>query len=172
MNNVVFNNITRFILLVFLQVFLLNKIRFFGTINPNIYLLFILLLPFRLQGWITLLIAFVTGITIDIFSGTIGLHTSAALVTAFARPAIIKLVGDKADYTPTSQPTLSEMGFSWFLSYAGILTLIHSFTLNYLDVFSFSEFFRTFFRSILSAILTMTFILSLQYIFPGRNTKN
>jgi rod shape-determining protein MreD len=172
MNNLVFTNIARFILLVFLQIFLLSKIRFFGTINPNIYLLFILLLPFRLQGWITLLIAFATGITIDIFSGTIGLHTSAALVTAFARPAIIKLVGDKADYTPTSQPTLSEMGFSWFISYAGILTLIHSFTLNYLDVFSFSEFFRTFFRSILSAVLTMTFILSLQYIFPGRNAKN
>lgn len=172
MNNLVFSNIIRFILLVFLQVFLLNKIRFLGAINPNIYLLFILLLPFRLQGWITLIIAFFTGITIDIFYGTIGLHTSATLLTAFFRPGIIKLVGDKADYTPTSQPTLSEMGFSWFISYAGILTLIHSIALNYLDVFSFSEFFRTFLRSIMSAILTMIFILSLQYIFPGRNTKN
>lgn len=172
MNNLVFNNVLRFVLLVFLQVFLLNNIRFLGTINPNVYLLFILMLPFRLSGWITLVIAFVTGMTIDIFNSTIGLHTSAALFTAFVRPAVIKLVGDKAEYTPTSQPSIKEMGLNWFASYAGILTLIHSLVLNFLDVFSFSEFFRTLFMAILSAVITMVFILSLQYAFPGRNTKN
>lgn len=171
MNSLVFNNLVRFVLLVFLQVFLLSKMHFFGTYNPNIYLLFILMLPFSMNPWIGLLIAFFTGFAIDVFNGTIGLHISATLFTAYLRPYVIKLVGEKIDYAPTSQPSVKEMGLNWFLSYAGILTLVHSLTLNYLDMFSFNEFFRTFFRAVAGGALTLIIMFSLLYIFPERDSK-
>ena len=47
-----------FILLVFLQVFILNNIQFSGYINPYIYVLFILALPFETPKWLLLITAF------------------------------------------------------------------------------------------------------------------
>ena len=45
MNNLVFINISRFVGLVLLQVIVSNNINFLGYINPNIYVLFVLLYP-------------------------------------------------------------------------------------------------------------------------------
>ena len=60
--------IFRFLLLLFLQAFLLNNINFFGFINPNLYLLFIIV--YRLDGNPTLLIVlgFVMGLLLDLLT--------------------------------------------------------------------------------------------------------
>ena len=47
-------SVFQFILLLFLQAFLLSNMNFFGFINPNLYLLFIIV--YRLDGNTTLLI--------------------------------------------------------------------------------------------------------------------
>ena len=75
---VVLKNIFRFIILVLVQVLVLNNIQFLGYINPYIYILFILSLPVRTPRWASLLLAFVLGLTIDIFANTPGMHASAA----------------------------------------------------------------------------------------------
>ena len=172
MNRIVFNNIIRFVLLVVLQVMVLNKISFYGFLNPYVYILFIFLLPFETPGWLLLTLSFVTGFTVDIFSGTMGLHTAAAVFAGFVRPGVVKLVGEKPDYDITTQPTMREMGFKWFLAYAATMTLLHHLVLNYIDVFSFREFWQTFFRVILSSVFSLIFILLLQFIFTSRKERN
>ena len=52
-------NIVRFILLILIQVFVLNNIRFSGFINPYIYILIILLLPVRFPRWASLIVGFI-----------------------------------------------------------------------------------------------------------------
>ena len=88
---IVVQNIISFILLVLVQVLALNNIQFLGYINPYIYILFILSLPVRLPQWITLLLGFVLGLTIDTFSNTMGTHAFATVLIAFLRNGIIKL---------------------------------------------------------------------------------
>lgn len=65
-------NIIRFVLLVLAQVLILNNIQFLGYINPYIYILFIFSLPYRTPQWLILSLAFILGLTIDIFSKTWG----------------------------------------------------------------------------------------------------
>lgn len=84
--------IFRFILLVLVQVLLFNKIRFAGFINPFVYPLFILLLPVRIPKTLLLLLSFITGLTIDIFSDTMGMHAAATVFLGYLRPAILKLL--------------------------------------------------------------------------------
>ena len=81
-----------FILLVFLQVFILNNIQFSGYINPYIYVLFILILPFEIPSWFLIIIAFFLGLTIDLFSHTVGMHSSATVFMAFLRPYVLKII--------------------------------------------------------------------------------
>ena len=90
MNRDNFISIFHFFLLLFLQSFLLNNINFFGFINPNLYLLFIIV--FRLNGNTTVLIilGFLLGLMLDLLTQGSGGHTIATLTIAFLRPFIIK----------------------------------------------------------------------------------
>jgi len=165
MNNLLFKNALRFFILVIIQIFLLNQIRLGGYINPYLYVLFILLLPFETPRWLLLILAFVLGLIIDIFSGTMGMHTAASVLMAFARPGVLKMIATKAQYESGVKPGIQDMGFPWFFSYAGLLIFIHHFLLFYIEVFRFSEFFTTFFRIILSSIVTLALVILSQYLF-------
>ncbi len=171
MNNLFFKNSARFILLVLLQVFLLNKINFFGYLNPYIYILFIMLLPFETPGWLLLLLAFLTGLVIDMFANTPGLNAAASVLMAFMRPAVINLVGNKPDYDQSGEPSMRDMGFQWFLPYAILMVMIHHLALNLIDVFNFHEMGQTFLRVILSSTFTIIFILLAQYMFSGQKER-
>ena len=172
MSRIVVVNIARFFLLILLQVLVLNRISFFGFLNPYVYILFIFLLPFETPGWLVLILSFITGLSVDAFTGTMGLHTAAAVFAGFIKPGVVKLVGEKPDYDITTQPTMREMGFKWFLAYAATMTFLHHLALNFIDVFNFSEFWQTLFRVILSSIFSLIFILLLQFIFTSRKEKN
>lgn len=84
-------NIFSFIVLILLQVLVLNNVQFLGFLNPYIYILFILSLPVKFPRWITLILGFVLGLIIDVFSNTIGTHAFATVLIAFFRTGIIKL---------------------------------------------------------------------------------
>ena len=171
MNRMLFNNIIRFIALVLIQVLIMNKISFYGFLNPYVYILFILLLPFEIPGWLLLLLSFLTGLTIDLFDGTIGLHTASTVFVAFIRPAVIKFVGEKPEYDITTQPNLKQMGPKWFIGYAILMVTGHQLFLNLLDVFSFGEFFQTLLRVLISSLFTFIFILIFEYIFTSYAVK-
>jgi rod shape-determining protein MreD len=171
MNNMFLKNFVRFVLLVSLQIFLLNKVNFFGYLNPYIYILFIMLLPFETPGWLLLLFGFVTGLIIDMFANTPGLNAAATVLMAFMRPAVINLVGNRPDYDQSGEPSMRDMGFQWFLPYAIMMVLIHHCALNLIDVFSFREFGQTFLRVIISSSFTLIFIFLAQYMLSVQKER-
>ena len=142
----VFNNLKRFLFLILLQVIVLNHVQWSGFVNPYIYILFILMLPMETPKWAVLLMGFATGLIIDMFGNTSGLHAAAATLLAFARPGVLKLIAPRDGYEPETTFTPQKLGINWFLAYVIILTVIHHFFYFYLEVFRFSEFFFTFFK--------------------------
>jgi rod shape-determining protein MreD len=158
-----------FILLILFQLLLFNNIQFSGYVNPYIYILFILLLPVEIPAWLMLIISFSTGLIIDLFSGTPGMHSSATLMAGFFRPSILRVIAPRDGYEAgSSSPSMLVYGFRWFLSYTLLIVLIHHTTLFYLEVFRFSEFFRTMLRVILSSLFTIAFILLIEYYRRGK----
>jgi len=83
MINPVTRNILRMFILILFQVFVLNNIQVSGYINPYMYVLFILLLPFETPRWLLLISGFAIGISIDLFANTPGMHASATVFMAF-----------------------------------------------------------------------------------------
>ena len=161
----VFDNIIRFVVLTLLQVFVLNNVQLSGYINPYIYILFILLLPFETPKWLLLILAFLQGLTIDMFVQTPGMHASACLMMAFLRPFIISTISSKKEYEQGIQPSIQDLGLVWFSSYAAILTLAHHFVLFFAEAFRFSEFFITLQRIIYSTVISLIIIVVSQYVF-------
>jgi len=165
------NSIVRFslifIVLILLQILLFNNIQFSGYVNPYVYIMFILLLPVEIPAWLLLFISFGTGIIIDIFSGTPGMHSSSTLLAGFVRPYILRLISPRDGYEPGVNPSMMVYGFRWFLLYTGLIVIIHHIALFYLEVFRFADFFNTMLRVLLSSLFTITFILLLEFIRKG-----
>ncbi len=161
-------NVIRFVVLILLQVLVLNHIFLGGYINPYLYVLFILLLPFESPKWLLLLSGFLLGVGVDIFSDTLGLNAAACVAMAFARPFVIQSISRGTGVEYTGEPSLARQGFKWFLYYSAILILIHHAFLFYLEIFRFSEFFLTLVRVILSAAFTLGLVFIAEYIRTPR----
>lgn len=164
MINLVSRNIIRFIFLVLLQVLILNNINLGGYINPYLYVMFILMLPFETPKWLLLVSAFLLGLFVDMFSDTAGLHAAACVFMAFCRPYVLNVASSKQEYEPGIQPIIRDLGFGWFFSYSLILVSIHHVVLFYLEIFGFGEFFHTLLRALLSIIFTMVLLILSQYL--------
>jgi len=157
----VLQNIFRFIVLVLFQVLVLNNIQFLGYINPYLYILFILALPVQIPRWFLLILAFMLGLTIDVFSNTIGMHAFATVFVAFFRNGIIKLFTNIEDgNNPT--PSFHTFGVSAYVKYVIVLVLIHHSTLFILEAFSFTHFWVMLAKISFSSLVTIILILGIQ----------
>jgi len=167
----VLSNILRFLTLVVFQIFILNNVQLSGYINPYLYVLFILLLPFETPKWLLLIVSFIMGLTIDMFVQTPGMHTAACVFMGFLRPFIISTISSKREYEPGMKPSIQELGINWFITYAGILIVAHHSVLFFIEVFHFGEIFITLQRIIYSSFITLILVIISQYVFykPPKN---
>ncbi|HCT30864.1 MAG TPA: rod shape-determining protein MreD [Bacteroidales bacterium] len=154
-----------FIILLVLQVLVLNNIKLSGYINPYIYILFIMLLPFETPRWALLVLGFSTGLTIDAFMGTLGMHSTATLFIAFMRPFILSNISIKDTADRKGNPILSMKDIGWFVKYTMLIVFMHHFVLFYIESFTFTHFFSTLFRVVLSSLVTSFFIIIGQAFF-------
>jgi len=157
------------ILLILLQVLIFNNIQFSGYINPYVYIMIVLLLPTALPQWGVLITAFITGMAGDFFSGSPGMHASATVLAAFARPYILGLLSPRDGYETGSSLSMANYGIKWFIIYSASVVFIHHLVLFYLEVFRFDEFFRTLLRVILSSLFTLAFIFLLEFFRKGKS---
>lgn len=166
------NSILRYgliiVILMLLQILVLNNIQFSGFVNPYVYIMIILLLPSVTPPWLVLIISFLTGLIIDLFTGSPGMHASATLLAGFSRPVVLRLIAPRDGYESGSDLSMAAYGFRWFFIYATTIVLIHHTTLFFLEVFRFADFFRTIFRILVSSLFTIGFILLIEYYRKGK----
>lgn len=152
-----------FVSLVLIQVLILNQVQFSGFLNPYVYVLFILLLPLSIPRYALMLLAFILGLTIDIFSNSLGIHAASSVFIAYLRPLVIGIISnreeDRSDY-----PGLMQNKFTWFLSYVSIMVVLHHFVLFYIEVFTLSNFAHTFYRAFISSVFSIFVIVLSQFL--------
>ena len=157
----------RFCLLVLLQVIILDKIdllwwavpKGFPPFSPHIYQLFLLMLPFETPVWLLLLLGFATGITIDTFDNTAGIHACATVLMAYLRTNVLTalLPRNLSEYSGT-EPGIKTMGGIPFLTYAGFLVLVHHLVLYPLLIWDITNLGRLGVIILASSLTTMLLI--------------
>lgn len=156
MNSQLLSNIGRFIILIFLQVLILNNINFAGYINPYLYILFILLFPFTGNQSLFLFLAFLLGLSIDIFEDSGGINAAACLVAAFVRPYLLRFsFGISYDH---QNIRLSNAPVGAKLSYVALMVLIHHFVLFSLEMFSLTHIILILKKTLFSGIFTIILV--------------
>tara|TARA_Y100000589_G_scaffold164388_1_gene156274 strand:+ start:43 stop:564 length:522 start_codon:yes stop_codon:yes gene_type:complete len=172
MNSLILKNIISFILIVSLQVLILNNVLFMGYINPYVYILFLLILPFNTKRWLTLILALILGLTIDSFQNSMGLHAFSCILIAYFRSAIINFLLPelKNKNNKSINFSINEFGIQRFIIYSSIMVIIHHFSLFFIESFNL-EIFNNLIRASISSIFSIVIIILLQFLFfkTGKN---
>ena len=163
-------NIFRLAIFIFVQVYILNKIpHLHRFIVPYLYFLFILWLPFTTNRLVLLLIGFFTGLTLDYFKMTPGLHTAACVLIAYVRPFIIGILipKDTSEFN-YHEPSPRSLGWTPYLIYAFILTLLHHTYLVMLEWLQFGSFLDFLIKVVATTAISMLLIITTELLFPRK----
>jgi hypothetical protein len=163
-----FSSLLLIIFLGVVQILFLKNLALFGTAFVFIYLLGILNLPISLKTSPLLLIAFFSGLVIDIFYETIGMHTAAATFLAFVRSLWLRAISPTGGYVDAEVPSLNEMGLVWFLTYSFPLIFLYSLVFFTADQWGTSGFLGVLNKSLFSSILTCLLAILAQLLFFKR----
>ncbi len=165
-------HIFRIAVFILIQVYVLNNIpplhRF---IIPYLYYLPLLWLPFSISRMRLLVFGFFTGLTLDYFMMTPGLHAAACVLIAYVRPFIINIL------TPKGSPEFnyrepSPKAIQWapYAIYVFVLTLLHHGYMVFLEWLNFGSFLDFMIKVIATTGISMLLIFTVELLFP-RNLK-
>ncbi|HPE96612.1 MAG: rod shape-determining protein MreD [Chitinophagales bacterium] len=149
------------------QVLVLTHLNIGQYVHPYVFPMFIMLLPFATPRWLVLILAFISGLIVDMFNNTPGMHASAMLVLAFLRPAVTRLLTPITGYEGIQAPSMGRLGFIWFLLYALLLTSIHHLVYFQLEVLSFSNLGYTLLNTAASVLFSVFLMVNFAFIFSG-----
>ena len=125
------------------------------------YILFLFTLPFALNRFAFLFIAFFTGLFLDSLSNMGGLNAAACITMASARIWVDTniLNTDAIILQGFKHLTPAYKNFRYFSVYMLSLTFIHHWIYFTLDYFRFTAFFTVFVVSLLSTAVSFAFML-------------
>lgn len=169
--NEVLKHSLRFLLLTFFQLALFNHISLHGLFNPFIYIFFVLMLPLSTPLFLLMLLGFSSGLVIDIFSNTGGMHAFATTLIAFIRPLWIKTTVPRTAYDDLQNISFREIEFGQFVTYVSLLVFIHNLTLYSIESLRISDIFVVLMKAVFSAALSTLLIIAFRYLElrPRRN---
>jgi hypothetical protein len=169
---ILINQVKHFLIFFLLQVLIFRQMTFFDLGFPFPYLGFLLLLPLEASIMWMMILAFSSGLIMDIFYDSLGMHAFAGVLMIFSRQAWIALIAPAGGYETVVVPKVQNTGISWFLTYAFPLVLLHHFALFALEKGNFLYPGALLLKVLVSTLSTVALLIFLQYIFlkGDRNT--
>ncbi len=163
-------NIIRLVVLLLLQVLLFSNMRFSIFVNPYVFPLFVLLLPFETPRWLLMFIGLGAGLLLDFFLGSWGMHGAACLFIGYARPFLINIITPKGTEFEIS-PNLFAQGITWFSIYTSVTMFIYLTFYFLVEAGTFYNLFWLMLKIIGSTVVSVVFILILLFFFSARKKR-
>lgn len=157
------NTVFLFLLYLVLQILIVRNVVLFDYAFCLVYVACILLLPYQINMTLLLLISFTTGVIVDTFYNTLGIHAAATLLMGYCRPFIIRLQIDQPGQESRISLSLQELGIGTFFRYIITMALIHHTALFFIEAGSFSLIIPTLIRIAASTLFTSLCILLIQF---------
>jgi rod shape-determining protein MreD len=155
----------RMLLLLVIDIFIVSRLEFGTYFVPHIYFLSILMLPVRTSKSILLLFGFFSGLVMDLFMNTGGLHAASTTFMAFIRIFTLPLYLTPEDEDNNINPGLFSFGVRKYLIYSFILILVHQLSFFLLEVFKMDSFLLILFKTLASTALNILLLVFIQMLF-------
>ena len=155
-----------FILCVLLQALIFNQIILFHIAIPIVFIYFIIRLPIHLKLTYVFTLAFLLGLTVDIFSDTPGVNALACTLIAALRIPIYFAYMTKDDNTIRLTPCVATMGMLEYSKYLLTFIVIYCFMAFSIEYFSFADVKDIVIMSAGSSVFTFIILLTIDCLIP------
>ena len=170
-------NIIRFVIILLIQVLLLNKLTLqwwsqptgFPVFVPFLYPLFLLLLPFETPVAVLLFVGFLSGLSVDAFMNTAGMHGFAMVLIAYFRINVLNALLPKnlGEYSGQT-PSVKTMGWLPFIIYVSFLVVMHHAAFFVLELWSVSNIGYLLLKILASSVTSILLILVYVLLFTNQ----
>ncbi|MEM6642244.1 MAG: rod shape-determining protein MreD [Bacteroidota bacterium] len=158
-----------FTFLLLVQLPLVHRLALFNVAFGFIYVGFLLFLPVTLSRIYLLLIGFCTGLLIDLFSNTPGLHALSCVFLMFIRNAWLAIIND--DWKELGNLNIWNLRWTGFLGFIFPLILIHHFLLFIIENGGFHLFGTVIQRIFFSTIFSTVAIFIIHFLMTPRSKR-
>lgn len=161
----ILRNVGRFLILMLLQILVLNNVYLGGYINPFIYVLFILMLPTGMNRLLMLVLAFCSGLLVDVFSNMLGFHAFACTFVAFARITFADRILTRDDPVVIETPSVFTVSPQSYIGFMLLLLFIYNVIYFTMVVFEWQDWWRILVLAVLSTLVSGVMCLLYQLVF-------
>jgi rod shape-determining protein MreD len=138
-------------------------------VTPFIYIYVLLKLPVDMTRSSVIMLSFLLGLVIDIFSNTFGIHAAACSFAGFLRMPLLERFVDMKDLPEGSLPSYKLFGYGKFFRYALTLTALHHLALFVIESFTFFQPLQMIIRMISAILFSLLLILVMEAFNLGKN---
>lgn len=171
MNKLVWRNIGRFVLLMLMQLLVLNNVYMGGYVMPMLYVLFVLMLPTSLKRIPMLLIAFATGLLVDIMSGALGFHALACTLVAMVRILSADRLLTRGENVVIDTPGIYSVTPQYFIGYVMLLLALFYLVFFSIELFGFRGLGGVLLATVCSTVVTTLLVVLYQVVFVKRKEE-
>ncbi len=154
------------IVFLFIQIPLLYRITLFDSAFGFFYVGFLIFLPFSLNQMYLLLAGFLSGLMVDVFSNTPGVHAFACVMIMYVRNNWLNIVYDDVDNLININHV--SLGRTTLTVYAFPLIFLHHLTIFSLENGGFHLFGLLITKLFLSTIFTFIIIFILNFLIAPK----
>lgn len=171
MTKQVWRIIGRFALLMLLQLLVLNHVYLGGYVMPMLYVLFILMLPTDTRRIPMLLIAFGTGLLMDVMSNMLGFHALACTVVAMLRILFVDRILTRNEPVVIATPSIYSVTPQYFISYLMLLLAVFYLVFYTMELFGFRGFGGVLLATVCSTLVTTLLAVLYQFVFLKKDNQ-
>lgn len=171
MDNDFLRNLIIWLLVIMAQVLICDHIMLFGVAIAFVYIYIIIRLPMSLNVNYLLSIAFLSGLTVDIFSDTPGVNSLACTVLAMLKRGVMYAYVPRDDRTKAIMPTLRSLGFVVYGKYLFSMCAIYCILVFSIEYFNFADVKDIVIMSGSSAVLSFFLLLGIDSIIMTKREK-
>lgn len=153
-----------FLVLAFVQTFILCQVRLLGYCMPLLAVYYLVLTPSKQPKVVNVLEGFLMGLCMDVSLNTPGMAAAAMTLTAFVNPYILSLIADPEKLEAGFVPSSRIMGWGSFMFYAGLLTFVFAVVYFLIEWFTFVHVTGLLMSIGGSLILTLLLIAAVEVI--------
>lgn len=159
------------ILLAGFQVFVLNNLNMSGFFNPQIFILFILLLPVNTEIWLCLLAGFVSGAILDGLAVSYGIYAFCGTALGYFRYFYIKFSLDKEVIERGMAPNIKNMSLEWHLTYLLICSILYHWLAFTIEAFRFNNMLQISLKAVVSGVIATVLMALTGFLFSRKTTN-
>lgn len=149
-----------FVVLVIAQVVVFNHLCLFNVAVPLVFIYFIIKLPVNLPVNWAMTVAFLLGLTVDIFSNTQGMNALACTIIAAMRLPLLRLYFPREEDLTNPEPSIHNLGPAVYMKYLITVVAIYCAIFFAIEAFTFFNWPLMLMRIGASTLLTFVILLA------------